>query len=239
MTAANLALGAPEVNFRRLNICRMPYGTDRDGVTRAGSLELLSGTGGTLGMLAGLRDQGAEIAESGGAQIEDAEAEFPVKSEIDIVIMNPPFSNTARASRNQSEKQAQKALKDRLHRIKADYLACDAPTAGAMRTSSMQSFFAGLGDAMVKRSSGAMGMVAPTATCVASSAAEQRRLLSDRFHIERIVVSHDPEHPSFSCKKDNHEVLITARRRAKAKRGALLSHTPSSEGGLNLPCLIE
>ena len=219
MTAANLALGAPEVNFKRLNICRMPYGTDAEGVTRAGSLELLSGTGGTLGMLAGLREEDAEIAACGGTQIEDATAGFPVKRRVDIVVMNPPFSNTARASRNQSEKQAQKALKDRLHKIKADYEVSDPHAARAMKASSVTTFFAGLADAMLKPASGALGMLGPTTACVNSSSAEERRLLGEHFHIERIVVGHDPRHPNFSCKKDNHEVLITGRRKAKAERG--------------------
>ena len=55
-------------------------------------------------------------------------------------------------------------------------------------------------------------MVVPATACTGASGVEERRFLAERFHVERIVTTHDPKRINFSENTSIHECLLVCRR---------------------------
>lgn len=96
LAACNLTLGAPTVDYRQMNLLTLKHGPQPDGSVRAGSLDILD-TAGREDSLHTLIRPLRTMAGLAAHQVDSAaDAEFPLK-DLDLVLMNPPFtSNTAR-----------------------------------------------------------------------------------------------------------------------------------------------
>ena len=57
-----------------------------------------------------------------------------------------------------------------------------------------------------------MARVLAVTECTSVSALNIRKFLANRFHVERIITSHDPKHVNFSYKTSIHECLMICRR---------------------------
>lgn len=58
----------------------------------------------------------------------------------------------------------------------------------------------------------------PATACIGAGGIEERRFLAERFHVERIVTTHDPKRISFSENTGIHESLLICRRDPQGQR---------------------
>ena len=125
--------------------------------------------------------------------------------------MNPPFTEIVNQSAKFSRpvivqmQQHQVAIRDRLSER-------DPEAGAAINHRSVGTFFTPLADRLLDRGHGTIAKVAPITACTNASGASERRFLAERFHIERIVTSHDPRRINFSENTGIHECLMVLRR---------------------------
>ncbi len=216
--ASNFTLGAPTVDYRKMNLFTLRHGPQPDGSMMAGTLEVL----GFAESEASLRNlvRRAE-ARSVGAQLADSGAKFPI-SDIDLVIMNPPFTNNVK--KNSQFSPAQKKAMQQHELGLRDVLLQVDPAAGAtIDANSIRTYFTPIVERMSASRNATVASVVPTTACTASSGQNERRFLADRLHIETVVTSHDPKNINFSENTGIHECLLVARRRDDQ------SHPPTSD----------
>ena len=211
LAACNLTLGAPTVDYRRMNLGTMRHGPQTDGGVRAGSLELLTAAD-DPDSLHGLLNPGRSMEELDAEHVDaDERIEFQPK-DLDLVIMNPPFTDNQKRARKFGTATT-KRMQAREAAIQAETARRD-PNAGSVITAnSVQTFFAPLAEQILRNDRGVLATIMPVTVCTGAAAQNQRRFLAERFHIERIVTSHDPKRPNFSENTGIHEALLIARRR--------------------------
>ena len=102
LAACNMTLGAPTVDYERMNLVTMPHGPQSDGTPKAGSLEILSAADDTRDLRA-LAAPPRSLATLDAAQVnESEEIRFPLR-DLDAVIMNAPFTANENRSRKYGE----------------------------------------------------------------------------------------------------------------------------------------
>ena len=216
LAACNMTLGAPTVDYERMNLLTMRHGPQSDGGVRAGSLELLGPVAREVSLdrlihpLRTLEGLGAE--QVGRAE----EAVFPLE-DLDLVIMNPPFTDNRKRGRKfgaDAVKRMQQHELDVRDRIEQhDRLAGKAITTNSIRT-----FFSPLAERLLHAEQGTLAKVLPVTACAGAGGDAERRFLAERFHIERIVTTHDPRRIAFSENTTIHECLLICRRRPQGER---------------------
>ena len=230
LAASNLTLGAPTVDYRRMNLYTMKHGPQPDGSVKAGTLEML--TYADEHSLQSLVQPTGPRPGVDGDHVGGSESTFPHK-DIDLVIINPPF--TPKHIRNQQfTDEVKLAMQDHELRIREGVLATDARLDGVIDTNSIRTFFTPLlndwsaegGSPSVKSSARipliwengigistpTLAKVLPAAACLNADGVTERRFLARAFHIERIITSHDPKRVNFSENTAKHECLLIARR---------------------------
>ena len=212
LAACNLTLGAPTVDYSRMNVARAPHGPQENGEVRLGTVELLRGADdpdSLAGLVYGTR---ADTPEGTRHVAADGEFKFPGR-DLDVVIMNPPFSS----NQNRSEKftkTEKHAMQTREAKTAARIQKRDPLAGHAITANSVQTFFSPLAEQLLNRHTGILATVVPVTLFTSIAGLPQRRFLADRFQIERIITSHDPKSPNFSEKPVGiHEALLIARRR--------------------------
>ena len=213
LAACNLTLGAPSVNYSRMNLHTMQHGPQDDETVRAGSLEILrsrdDGPNRTLFSMAS-KLQGTDTL-GGRWEADETGSDFPLK-DVDLVIMNPPF--TANDKRGQKfTGDAKKRMQRHELRIRDGLLKRDEDAGEVINTNSVRTFFTPLADELLREERGVIAKVLPATACIGASGEAERRFLAERFHIERIVTSHDPKRINFSENTGIHESLLVCRRR--------------------------
>ncbi|MCY4572782.1 MAG: DEAD/DEAH box helicase family protein [Gemmatimonadetes bacterium] len=210
LAACNLTLGAPTVDYRRMNLLTLKHGPQPDGGVRTGSLEIVGTTdheGSVQALIRPLRSMGGLAAE----QVDHAEdVEFPL-SGLDLVIMNPPFTNNKQRNRQFGAEVTERMQRRELG-IRNDLMQRDPDAASVIDSNSIGTFFTPLADILLDGGRGCLATVVPATACTNTSGLAERQLRSRRFHIERIVTSHDPKRISFSEHTSIHECLLVARR---------------------------
>lgn len=212
LAACNLTLGNPRVDYRRMNLFTMRHGRQRDGTARAGSLEFLATATDRRDIaslsvpLPYMEELRAERAEPGSAPGESLTGQF------DLVIMNPPF--TRNDIRNRQYGREDRRLLQRREIEIAAFLSDRDPSAfRAIDQTGVRTFFSPLADTLLKQSlAAALASVVPTTALSSASGTSEREFLAERFQIETIVTSHDPDRISFSENTTIHESLVVARR---------------------------
>ena len=211
LAACNLTLGNPRVDYRRMNLFTMKHGPQAGGRTSAGSLEFLATASedwhltSLAAPLPTTSELEAERAQPGSTASESLTGQF------DLVIMNPPF--TRNDIRNgQYSPGDRKAVQNREKAIARFLKDRDTAAYNAIRQTSIESFFAPLADALLKPTGGTMASVVPTTALTGASSKPKRVFLAERFQIETIITSHDPERINFSENTEINESLVIARR---------------------------
>ncbi len=198
LAACNLTLGAPSVDYRRMNLHTMRHGPQDDGTVRAGSLEILrqreDGPQPTLFSMAS-KLQGTDTL-GGEWEGQSHGRDFPLK-DVDLVIMNPPSTANDKRGRKFAG-EVKKLMQERELDIRNGLLRRDGEAGAVLNTNSIRTFFTPLVDQILKQEDAALAEVLPAAACVGASGDKERRLLAERFHIERVVTSHDPKRSNFS-----------------------------------------
>lgn len=209
LTASTLALLAPEIAFRNMNLFVMPMGIDH-GMPRLGSLDFLEGP--EIKTQFALDDTQLDSLRTGAAKSSYANAKVP---RLDLCVMNPPFvssryGNLLFGSLPEERKTLQKELSRQARKL------------GVSATAGLGALFVLLADKHTKLG-GRIAFVLPIALATGEAWAPIRAMISDRYHLEMVISSHDSERPNFSENTDLSEVLFIARRlKSKEKSGSTL-----------------
>ena len=83
-----------------------------------------------------------------------------------------------------------------------------AGAASAITTNSIRTFFTPLAEGLMNSRHGVLAKVMPVTTCTGAARLAERRFLAERFHVERIVTTHDPRRIAFSENTAIHECLL-------------------------------
>lgn len=212
LAACNLTLGAPSVNYEQMNLLTMRHGLQDDGEVRAGSLEILrSPKDGPTTLFSMASNLSGTDVLGGEWEAEPGDEDFP-GNDLDLVIMNPPFTANDKRGRKFTGDVKKRMQKHEL-RIRNELLDHDREAGEVINTNSIRTFFTPLADQVLREDRGAVAQVLPATACVGASGEPERRFLAERFHVERIVTSHDPKRINFSENTTIHESLLVCRRR--------------------------
>ena len=226
LAACNMTLGAPTVDYARMNLFTMPHGPQNDGTIRAGSLEILSAADDARdlrAMIAPVRSletlEAAQVNELDPAAqaIESDVIRFPLR-DLDVVIMNAPFTANENRSRKYGE-AVRRAMQHHELGIQKHLEHRDSGAIGVVTANSIRTFFTPLADTMLRDARGTLAMVIPTTACTGPSGLAERKFLAERFHVETVVTSHDPRRPNFSENTAIHESLLVCRRGGSRSEG--------------------
>ena len=195
MAASTLGMLSPTTRFHRMNIHRALLGVF-EGIAYLGSLDFLSGQ--------------ARLAAwpSATQQVDSQQGTAEPPPPMDLVIMNPPFTRDS-LRHDQFSSADEQAIKRREKEVMEGQ-----PHRAAARLHSSGGAFTVLAEKMLNTGSGALALILPSVVPTAPGNQELRRYLAQRFHIDTIVSSHDPERIYFSENTSIGEVLLICRRRS-------------------------
>ena len=209
--ATSLAMLNPDIEFDKMNLYTMPLGVENDNI-RLGSLEFLGsreapvqmslGGGGDLAVVP--QDVGRVSGEGIKGAAEGVTVRLP---DLDLVIMNPPFTrsvggNLLFGSLPQPERsKLQAELKRRLK------------TRNGAVTAGLGSAFVAAAAPKLRPGEGRLALVLPLTVCTGPSWQQTRSLIERDFTIDTVIASHDPERWNFSDSTDLSEALLIATRR--------------------------
>ena len=219
LAACNMTLGAPTVDYQRMNLATMPHGPQGDDPPKAGSLEILTAANDALD-LRSMTAARRSLDDLDAAQVnESEEIRFPLH-DLDAVIMNAPFTANENRSRKYGE-AGREAMQRHELGIQEHVERRDGAARGVVTANSIRTFFTPLADILLSDARGTLAKVIPTTACTSTSGMAERRFLAERFHIETVVTSHDPRRINFSENTTIHESLLVCRRRTGIDGGAM------------------
>ena len=197
MAASTLGMLSPATRFQRMNVHRTLLGIFA-GVPYLGSIDFLDG-------------QARLAAWPTITQQVESREETPLPSAMNLVIMNPPFTRDS-LRHDQFSRKDELAIKQREKEVLAGQ-----PHRAAARLSGSANAFMVLGDKILKQDTGTLAMILPTVIATNPAAFHTRRYLANRFHIDTIVSSHDPDRIFFSENTSIGEMLLICRRQHRGK----------------------
>ena len=219
ITGSTLSGMQPNVGFRQSRLYTMPYGRQKDGTVKIGSLELLqASTALTLFNTSDPALRTGSVGEETAAQIN---VDIPDAS-FDLVIMNPPFTratnhegahaditNPAFAAFN-ATRADQTAMGDRINQLGKD--SCYHGNAG------VASAFAALAHKKIKPG-GVLALVLPLSAAGGLSWQGFRETLAKGYKDLTVlsIAASDNDHLSFSADTGMAECLVIGRKRNEAE----------------------
>ena len=221
MAAGRMTLANPSVDYRKMALRAMPYGSVDGEAVRLGSLELLTDEDVVGPAAAPAADDGG----SGQGGLFDSSAVDPeVVQDVEdrrLVMMNPPFTANDKKGRKFTP-EVTKALQRRELQIRDRLAASDEEAAGVIDANSISTMFTPLAEKVLAEDRSVLAKIMPVTACTGASGLRERRFLASRFHIDMIVCSHDPREPNLSTHTSINECLLIARRRGGASRAATM-----------------
>lgn len=195
--ATAMLLGSPGTQVSRTHLFQAPFGGEEGYL---GSLDLLDGSIGQLRAFGGQQLQ--EVAHGDLAATE--EIGIP---QLDLVIMNPPFTRSVGGSKllGSLHGPAFDAARGRLRDL-------------VKRPDVRGNLTAGLGTPFVEMAArsvvagGRLALVLPKAVLTGEAWTNTRKILSDDFQLEYVIASHEAGQHNFSDSTSLSEVLLIARR---------------------------
>lgn len=214
LTASTLALLAPEITFRSMKLYSVPLG-EQGKETRLGSLEFLSQQ--SLQTQVDLMTGSAWLTRpvSGGPD-DLTTAPLP---DLDLCVMNPPFTRSVggnllfgslpNVQRQLMQKDLKKLLNNEfwVHFKAKDY---------ASATAGLGSVFIAVADPHLKVN-GRLALVLPAALSMGVAWEKSRKLISEGYDAEFLIVSHDPRQWNFSENTDIAEILFIGKKIDRSK----------------------
>ena len=192
MAATTLGLLSPTTQFRNMKIGRTFLGVDDAGDAYLGSLEFLD----RQPMLMPWPNAAQSVT-----QVDTGET-MAAAEPADLVIMNPPFTRDS-LRHDQFSKSDEKKIKDREKALFANKPVHLSNNGGP---------FLYLAEFLAKPDAGTVAVVLPLVGATNYATMGMRQHLAQRFHVETIVTSHDPERIYFSENTDIGEMLVICRR---------------------------
>ena len=215
LAACNLTIGAPNTDYERMNMHTLQHGPiegktgDKLQDVRHGALEILltENDKESFGKLAMPPPPlfGAGVQLKGISEVVMPEA-------FDVVIYNPPFTDTNKQGRRYSENTV-RAMVERLQFIKNELERNDPKAVKAIATGSIGKYFTPLTNRLAKKANGVFGEIVPATGCTSENGKAERQYRANHFHIEMVVSSHDPKRINFSENTSIHECLVLGKRR--------------------------
>ena len=217
--ATSLAMLNPEIQFDRMNLYVMSLGADGERVS-LGSLDFL-GTSEAPVQYAlspeGDRAASGDVAQvTGGGSRGVAEGAKATLPQLDLAIMNPPFTRSVggnllfgslpAAERRKLQDELSRRLKSRQ----------------ASATAGLGAAFVAAAVPKLEPGEGRLALVLPLTVCTGPSWAQTRALIERYFTLDVVITSHDPQRWNFSDSTDLSEALLIATRRPRqpAKAGS-------------------
>ena len=211
--ATSLAMLNPDIQFDRMNLYVMPLGADGDDVS-LGSLDFLGETQAAVQFALSPDSMGA-----GGRTVRDAgrvygggskgaqQEELATLPDLDLAIMNPPFTRSVggnllfgslpAANRRKLQNELSRRLKSRQ----------------ATATAGLGAAFVAAASPKLRPGEGRLALVLPATVCTGPSWQQTRSLIERDFKLDMVIVSHDPARWNFSDSTDLSEALLIATRR--------------------------
>ena len=213
MTALNLTLGEVSVNYQKMNLHTMPHGLQETGSCKAGSLEILDMSRDSTDLMP-LMIRERNISDLDAVQVDSNTESTGLKTgTMDLVIMNPPFTDNVKKGSKFTPEIRHKMQKREY--FLAEQIAKHDPEADrVINSNSIGTYFTPIAD-MLLSDSGKLAKIIPTTACLGQSGLEERKFLASRFQIDLVITSHDPDRPNFSENTDIHETLFVARKSPK------------------------
>ena len=205
--ATSLAMLNPQIQFDRMNLYVMPYGEEA-GKVSLGSLDFLGEdqVAVQFALSPEVATQSAERVSGEGPQGVEAgvTAKLP---ELDLAIMNPPFTRSVGGNLlfGSLPKQERRKLQDEL--------AARLRKRQATATAGLGAAFVAAAAPKLRPGEGRLALVLPATVCTGPSWAQTRALIERDFRLDTVIVSHDPERWNFSDSTDLSEALLIATRR--------------------------
>jgi hypothetical protein len=205
LTASTLALRTPDVSFDHMHLYSLPMGTSDH---LLGSIEFLKGNRVSLdldfsGTNSAQQVRGKEMAEL-------KEVSVPA---LDLCVMNPPFTRSVGGNLlfGSSPEQERKGMQQVLKQL------IQSKNVSANITAGLGSVFVATADPYVK-SGGRQALVLPKALLSGVAWGRTRELLSRNYHLEYLIVSHDPLRWNFSENTSLSELLLLAQKDGEEDR---------------------
>ena len=205
--ATSLAMLNPHIEFDRMNLYVMDYGAG-GGKVSLGSLDFLGEDEVPVqfALSPEIALHGAERISGEGPQGIKAgvTAKLP---ELDLAIMNPPFTRSVGGNLlfgslpKQERRKLQNELAARLRKRQA------TATAG------LGAAFVAAAAPKLRPGEGRLALVLPATVCTGPSWAQTRALIERDFTLDTVIVSHDPSRWNFSDSTNLSEALLIATRR--------------------------
>ena len=130
---------------------------------------------------------------------------------LDLCAMNPPFTRSVGGNLLFGQfpvKQRQRMQQHLRSLVKSQHLAANI-------TAGLGSVFIALADRYLK-DEGRLALVIPRAILSGVAWKKTRRLFEEKYHLEWLIVSHEPGHWNFSENTNLSEILVIARKREHA-----------------------
>jgi hypothetical protein len=196
--ASTLLLSSPGTIVTRSQLYQLPFGGAHG---HLGSLDLLFGS--AQGSLFGAWGDSITVDGVAGKNV------LISTPEVDLVIMNPPFTRTQGGSRllGSLDPDEWPTARKNLDRLAA------RPDVEGRVVAGLGALFIPLAHRMV-REGGRMAFVLPKTMLTGTQWDRTRKLLADNYHVERIICSHEADHWNFSDSTQLAEVLLIARKLA-------------------------
>ena len=219
--ATSLAMLNPNIQFDRMNLYVMQLGAEGSDVS-LGSLDFLGEDQAAVQFAlsaeeTGLATRDAERVGGGGTRGVE-EGETATMPDLDLAIMNPPFTrsvggNLLFGSLPSAERQKlQKELSLRLKKRQA------SATAG------LGAAFVAAASPKLRPGEGRLALVLPATVCTGPSWQQTRALIERDFALDMVITSHDPTRWNFSDSTDLSEALLIATRRPRNGNGKCNEH---------------
>ena len=208
--ATSLAMLNPDIQFDRMNLYVMPLGSEGSNIS-LGSLDFLGVNEASVQFAlstdnTGLATMGAARVSGGGSRgaEEGVTATLP---DLDLAIMNPPFTRSVGGNllfgslpateRRKLQNELSRRLKSRQ----------------ASATAGLGAAFVAAAAPKLRPGEGRLALVLPATVCTGPSWSQTRSLIERDFTLNMVIASHDPLRWNFSDSTDLSEALLVATRR--------------------------
>ena len=200
LTASTIALRAPQIAFTKMNLFSLPLGGAH---RRLGSIEFLQSP--DVVQVVDLFGAATLVEQTTGKATEEVlKVTLP---DLDLCVMNPPFVRSVGGNLlfGSVPEPERKEMQKKLQQLVQQRNVLASSTAG------LGSVFVAIGDRYIKPG-GRIALVLPKALLSGVAWDKTRELLRQKYRVEYIVASHDPERWNFSESTDLSEVLLVAQK---------------------------
>ena len=210
--ATSLAMLNPDIQFDRMNLYVMQLGAEGSDVS-LGSLDFLGEDQAAVQFALSSEETGSANRDvgrvSGGGTRGAEEGVTATLPDLDLAIMNPPFTRSVggnllfgslpSAERRKLQRELSLRLKSRQ----------------ASATAGLGAAFVAAASPKMRPGEGRLALVLPATVCTGPSWEQTRALIERDFALDVVITSHDPTRWNFSDSTDLSEALLIATRRPR------------------------